>query len=168
MPLGSPLTTSEVEHNELAVEQAYVDVVYARLEESTKVAQSLVKEGFARGHVGNEGGLVERDAQPLEHAVGDVFTNLMGNGALLALGPFRETHNNRAHASVIHIVALGQPDEPASTEHGVIAGHYKAQTVGHGQHIDGRLAYAGLPQHFRCTRIERGCKFFFRNFRNHW
>ncbi len=56
------MTTSEVEHNELAVEQAYVDVVYARLEESAKVAQSLVKEGFARGHVGNEGGLVERDA----------------------------------------------------------------------------------------------------------
>ena len=56
------MTTSEVEHNELAVEQAYVDVVYTRLEESTKMAQSLVKEGFARGHVGNEGGLVERDA----------------------------------------------------------------------------------------------------------
>jgi DNA helicase IV len=56
------LTTSEVECNELAVEQEYVDLVYARLEESAKVAQSLVKEGFARGHVGNEGGLVERDA----------------------------------------------------------------------------------------------------------
>ena len=56
------MTTSEVERNELAVEQAYVDVVYGRLEESTKMAQSLVTEGFARGHVGNEGGLVERDA----------------------------------------------------------------------------------------------------------
>jgi len=50
------------EQREIAGEQAYVDVVYARLEESAKVAQSLVKEGFARGHVGNEGGLVERDA----------------------------------------------------------------------------------------------------------
>jgi DNA helicase IV len=47
---------------EIAAEQAYVDVVYERLDESTKVAQSLVTEGFARGHVGNEGGLVERDA----------------------------------------------------------------------------------------------------------
>ncbi len=47
---------------EVAAEQAYVDVVYDRLEESTKVARSLVTEGFARGHVGNEGGLVERDA----------------------------------------------------------------------------------------------------------
>jgi DNA helicase IV len=50
------------EQREIAAEQAYVDVVYARLDESAKVAQSLVKEGFARGHVGNEGGLVERDA----------------------------------------------------------------------------------------------------------
>ena len=29
---------------------------------SAKVASSLVKEGYARGQVGNEGGLVERDA----------------------------------------------------------------------------------------------------------
>jgi DNA helicase IV len=56
------VTSSEIEQREIAVEQAYVDVVYARLEESAKVAQALVKEGFARGHVGNEGGLVERDA----------------------------------------------------------------------------------------------------------
>jgi DNA helicase IV len=50
------------EQREIAAEQAYVDVVYSRLDESAKMAQSLVKEGFARGHVGNEGGLVERDA----------------------------------------------------------------------------------------------------------
>ena len=50
------------EQREIAAEQAYVDVVYSRLDESAKVAQSLVAEGFARGHVGNEGGLVERDA----------------------------------------------------------------------------------------------------------
>lgn len=47
---------------EIAHEQAYVDTVYDRLDESAKVATSLVKEGYARGHVGNEGGLVERDA----------------------------------------------------------------------------------------------------------
>ncbi len=51
-----------VAQQEIAVEQAYVDAVYERLDESAKVAQSLVTEGFARGHVGNEGGLVERDA----------------------------------------------------------------------------------------------------------
>ena len=50
------------EQREIAAEQAYVDVVYSRLDESAKMARSLVKEGFARGHVGNEGGLVERDA----------------------------------------------------------------------------------------------------------
>lgn len=46
----------------MAAEQQYVDTVYQRLDESAKVAQSLVAEGMARGHVGNEGGLVERDA----------------------------------------------------------------------------------------------------------
>ncbi|MBC7631934.1 MAG: AAA family ATPase [Flavobacterium sp.] len=42
--------------------QAFVDTVYERLDASAKVARSLVVEGMARGHVGNEGGLVERDA----------------------------------------------------------------------------------------------------------
>ena len=56
------MASSNVERREIAAEQTYVDTVYERLEESAKVAQSLVVEGFARGHVGNEGGLVERDA----------------------------------------------------------------------------------------------------------
>ena len=47
---------------EIAAEQEYVDTVHERLEASAEVAKSLVKEGMARGHVGNEGGLVERDA----------------------------------------------------------------------------------------------------------
>ncbi len=51
-----------VAQQEIAAEQAYVDTVYERLGESAKMAQSLVAEGFARGHIGNEGGLVERDA----------------------------------------------------------------------------------------------------------
>jgi DNA helicase IV len=56
------VASSNVEQREIAAEQTYVDTVYERLEESAKVAQSLVTEGFARGHIGNEGGLVERDA----------------------------------------------------------------------------------------------------------
>ena len=60
--LGSPVASTNVERREIAAEQTYVDTVYERLEESAKVAQSLVTEGYARGHVGNEGGLVERDA----------------------------------------------------------------------------------------------------------
>ena len=56
------MATSSAEQHEIAVEQTFVDTVYERLEESAKVAQSLVAEGFARGHIGNEGGLVERDA----------------------------------------------------------------------------------------------------------
>jgi len=56
------VTPSNAEQREIAAEQNYVDTVYERLDESAKVAQSLVVEGMARGHVGNEGGLVERDA----------------------------------------------------------------------------------------------------------
>lgn len=56
------MNQQQVEQAEIAAEQAYVDTVYQRLEASAQTAQSLVKEGMARGHVGNEGGLVERDA----------------------------------------------------------------------------------------------------------
>ncbi|MTB89636.1 AAA family ATPase [Aeromicrobium senzhongii] len=56
------MSSPSPDERELAHEQAYVDTVYQRLEESTKVAKSLVAEGLARGHIGHEGGLVERDA----------------------------------------------------------------------------------------------------------
>jgi DNA helicase IV len=55
-------TTEQLAQQEIAAEQRYVDTVYERLDASAKVAESLVVEGLARGHVGNEGGLVERDA----------------------------------------------------------------------------------------------------------
>ena len=56
------MSSHNAEQREIEAEQAYVDTVYERLDASAKVAQSLVVEGMARGHVGNEGGLVERDA----------------------------------------------------------------------------------------------------------
>jgi DNA helicase IV len=56
------VSSHSAERREIDAEQAYVDTVYERLDASAKVAQSLVVEGLARGHVGNEGGLVERDA----------------------------------------------------------------------------------------------------------
>jgi DNA helicase IV len=56
------VSSDNAAQREIAAEQSYVDMVYERLDASAKVAQSLVVEGMARGHVGNEGGLVERDA----------------------------------------------------------------------------------------------------------
>jgi hypothetical protein len=53
---------------EIAHEQAFVDTVYVRLEESTKAAQALAVEGRARGTVGHEGGLLERDAMVFQAA----------------------------------------------------------------------------------------------------
>jgi DNA helicase IV len=56
------VSSDNAAQREIEAEQTYVDTVYERLDASAKVAQSLVVEGMARGHVGNEGGLVERDA----------------------------------------------------------------------------------------------------------
>ncbi|GAA1744650.1 HelD family protein [Aeromicrobium alkaliterrae] len=56
------MTSPAAAQREIASEQSYVDTVYERLDASADVARALVKEGFERGHVGHEGGLVERDA----------------------------------------------------------------------------------------------------------
>jgi DNA helicase IV len=51
------LAEQEIKH-----EQTVVDRVYARLEEATSAAQRLAADGHRRATLGNEGGLVERDA----------------------------------------------------------------------------------------------------------
>lgn len=52
----------DLEAREIELEQAYVDKVYENLDAASKSAKSLVAEGMAMGHIGHEGGLVERDA----------------------------------------------------------------------------------------------------------
>ncbi|QWC86249.1 AAA family ATPase [Nocardioidaceae bacterium] len=53
---------------EVATEQAYVDEVYTHLERSIGSAKALATEGYARGSLGHEGGLVERDAMVYQSA----------------------------------------------------------------------------------------------------
>ncbi len=53
---------SDVAAREAAREQEYVDTVYDQLGKAALSAQELAKEGLERGRIGNEGGLVERDA----------------------------------------------------------------------------------------------------------
>ncbi len=53
---------------EIAGEQAFVDVVYRRLDESAEQARALAVEGHGRGRLGHEGGLVERDAMVYQAA----------------------------------------------------------------------------------------------------
>ncbi|MDF9715153.1 UvrD-helicase domain-containing protein [Nocardioides sp. ChNu-99] len=53
---------------EVATEQAFVDHVQAQLVHSTQRAQRLAAEGHARGKLGHEGGLVERDAMVFQAA----------------------------------------------------------------------------------------------------
>ncbi len=59
---------SDVAAREVAREQEYVDTVYTQLDQAALSAQELAKEGLARGRIGNEGGLVERDAMVFQAA----------------------------------------------------------------------------------------------------
>jgi DNA helicase IV len=52
----------DIAAREIALEQEFVDTVYRQLAESTRSAEELAAEGRARGQLGHEGGLVERDA----------------------------------------------------------------------------------------------------------
>ena len=72
-PAGSsrrrtPALNNDVAAREVAREQEYVDTVYAQLEKAALSAQELAQEGLARGRIGNEGGLVERDAMVFQAA----------------------------------------------------------------------------------------------------
>ncbi len=58
----------DVAAREITREQEYVDTVYAQLDKATASAQELAREGLARGRIGNEGGLVERDAMVFQAA----------------------------------------------------------------------------------------------------
>ena len=60
--------SAEIAEQELAHEQEFVDRVYLQLEQSAKNAQELAKEGYGRGRLGHEGGLVERDAMVFQAA----------------------------------------------------------------------------------------------------
>ena len=58
----------EVLAAELEAEQAFVDRVYVQLKRSARNAQALATEGYGRGALGHEGGLVERDAMVFQAA----------------------------------------------------------------------------------------------------
>lgn len=67
-PRGDRGLSEELVEQEIAREQAFVDSVYVQLEKSAKSAQALASEGHARGGLGHEGGLVERDAMVFQAA----------------------------------------------------------------------------------------------------
>lgn len=58
----------DVAAREIAREQEFVDTVYRQLAESARSAEQLAAEGRARGQLGHEGGLVERDAMVYQAA----------------------------------------------------------------------------------------------------
>ncbi len=60
--------SAEIAEREIAHEQEFVDRVYLQLEQSAQAAEALAKEGYGRGSLGHEGGLVERDAMVYQAA----------------------------------------------------------------------------------------------------
>ncbi len=58
----SPGDKAHVVEQEIKHEQSVVDRVYTRLQAAAEAAKALAADGHARAAVGNEGGLVERDA----------------------------------------------------------------------------------------------------------
>ncbi|MCX6396848.1 MAG: AAA family ATPase [Propionibacteriales bacterium] len=58
----------DVAAREIASEQEFVDSVYRQLADSARSAEQLAAEGRARGQLGHEGGLVERDAMLFQAA----------------------------------------------------------------------------------------------------
>ncbi|MFL6157603.1 MAG: HelD family protein [Marmoricola sp.] len=58
----------DVAAREVASEQEFVDTVYRQLADSARSAEGLAEEGRARGQLGHEGGLVERDAMMFQAA----------------------------------------------------------------------------------------------------
>ncbi|MEJ7795238.1 MAG: UvrD-helicase domain-containing protein, partial [Nocardioides sp.] len=60
--------TDQLAEREIAHEQAVVDRVHVQLRRSASAAQALAREGYGRGALGHEGGLVERDAMVFQAA----------------------------------------------------------------------------------------------------
>ncbi len=58
----------QVVEQEIKHEQSVVDCIYARLEAAAQSARSLAVDGHARARLGNESGLVERDAMVFQAA----------------------------------------------------------------------------------------------------
>ncbi len=63
-----PPAHAALAERETALEQQFVDRVYRQLDQSTRNAEALAREGHGRAHLGHEGGLVERDAMVFQAA----------------------------------------------------------------------------------------------------
>ncbi|MFD0685381.1 HelD family protein [Actinomadura fibrosa] len=57
-----PSVGGTAKDQEIAAEQRYVDVAYARLEEMRADAQAMIREGYRQSLAGTKGSLVDRDA----------------------------------------------------------------------------------------------------------
>ena len=98
-----------VARREIASEQAFVDRVYAQLDQSTRNAEALALEGHGRAHLGHEGGLVERDAMVFQAAKRIATLNAAHEG--LVFGRLDLTAQSPAGDRPRYIGRIGLRDE---------------------------------------------------------
>ncbi|MFI0357717.1 HelD family protein [Actinomadura sp. 9N407] len=88
---GRPAT---VKDREIAIEQGYVDMAYARLEEMRADAQAMIREGFRQSLAGTKASLVDRDAMVHQAAARAKALDIADDGLVfgrLDLDPSRRT-----------------------------------------------------------------------------
>ena len=107
-PGGCTNVSDDTATREIASEQEFVDRVYGQLEKSAAAAQQLAQEGHARGRLGHEGGLVERDAMVFQAAKRIAPLDAAHEG--LVFGRLDMRRRGRPGA------ALHRPDRPARRE----------------------------------------------------
>ena len=102
-----------VAQQEIALEQEFVDSVYTQLERSTKNAEALAREGYGRGSLGHEGGLVERDAMVFQAAKRIATLNAAHEG--LVFGRIDLGQTTDAAGAPRYIGRIGLRDEDRDT-----------------------------------------------------
>ncbi|TDB83291.1 AAA family ATPase, partial [Actinomadura sp. KC216] len=83
-----------VKDQEIAAEQRYVDVAYARLEEMRADAQAMIREGYRQSLAGTKGSLVDRDAMVHQAALRAQALDIADDGLVfgrLDLAPTEQT-----------------------------------------------------------------------------
>ncbi|WP_083945963.1 HelD family protein [Actinomadura latina] len=99
-----------VKDQEIAAEQRYVDIAYARLEEMRADAQAMIREGFRQSLAGTKASLVDRDAMVHQASLRAQALDIADDGLVfgrLDLLPGEQAAGEQAAAEVRYIGRIG-------------------------------------------------------------
>jgi len=94
-----------VKDQEIAAEQRYVDIAYARLEEMRADAQAMIREGYRQSLAGTKGSLVDRDAMVHQAALRAQALDIADDG--LVFGRLDLAPGERPSGEVRYIGRIG-------------------------------------------------------------